>query len=237
MSHFERNDSGVEKSSLFFREAETLYGRFLTLHRNSRDSKWHFLSSLHPLYVLPEDIEFDIDRTRYTEGSDIGYYPGVWYEWYREGVISGSDDGEAYAIECYTSLLYDEIAILVIEVYPHKVWVILVACYLYHSSDCIYVPCDEVSIDASLSSDTSLDIECVPNFFATKIGTRKTLLHSKECITLRSDIGKSHTDSIVCDALSDSEWLIVEVILHDKVATFPGDDTRCAFDNSGEQEE
>lgn len=39
----------------------------------------------------------------------------------------------------------------------------------------------------------------------------------------------------MCDTLSDSEWLIVEVILHHEVATIAGDDTRCAFDNSGEQ--
>lgn len=106
---------------------------------------------------------------------------------------------------------------------------------LSNSSECIDMSCDEVSIDASLSSDAPLHIEHISNFFTTKIGTRKTLFHSEECITLWCDIRQSHTDSIMCYALSDGEWLIVEVILHHEVPTVAGYDTRCAFDNSGEQ--
>jgi len=92
-----------------------------------------------------------------------------------------------------------------------------------------------VSIDASLGSDATLDIEDITNFFTPKIGTNEALLHSEECITLRCDGCQSHTDSIMCDTLSDGEWLIMEVILYNKIPTLAGDNTRCAFDNSGKQ--
>lgn len=100
-------------------------------------------------------------------------------------VISGSDDREADAIECYTSLLDDEVTVLGIKVYSYKMRVIAIANYLCHCPDRIDMPCDEVSIDASLGSDTTLDIEGISDLFATKIGPRKALLHCKECITLR----------------------------------------------------
>lgn len=195
------------------------------------------LAYIHPLYILPEDIEFDIDRARYTECSDIGHAPSMRDEWYCEVVISGSDDCKADAIQGYTSLLDDEVPILAIEVDPHEVWVICITNNLRYDSNCIDMSCDEVSIDTGFSSDAPFNIERVSNFFRSEVRPRKTLFHSKKCITLGCDIRQSHTDSVVCDTLSDSEWLIVEVILHHEVTTFTGDDTRCAFDNSGEQEE
>jgi len=195
----------------------------------------YFLFSLHPLYILPEDIELDIDRTRYTESSDIGQAPCMWDERYCEEVISSSDDGETHAVQCHTSLLDDEVPILAIKIYPYKMRVITIANYLRYSSNCIHVPWDEVSVDTSLRSDASLDIEDITNFFVSKIGPRKALLHREESITLGCNIRKSHTDSIMSDTLSDGEWLIMEVILYDKIATLASDDTRCALDNSGEQ--
>ncbi len=150
-------------------------------------------------------------------------------------VISGRDDGEAHTIQCYTSLLDDEVPIFAIEAYPHEVRVIAIANYLCHYPNCIDMSCDEVSIDTSLGSDASLDIECVSNFFRSEVRPAKTLLHSKECIALRCDIGKSHADPVMCDALSDGEWLILKIILYGKIPSVVGDNTRCAFDNSGEQ--
>ena len=100
-------------------------------------------------------------------------------------VISGSDDREADAVECDTSLLDDEGAILAIKIYTNKIGTILIVCDICNCSNSVDMTRDEVSIDTSLSSDTSLDVEYIPNFFASKIGTRKTLLHREECITLR----------------------------------------------------
>ena len=105
---------------------------------------------------------------------------------------------------------------------------------LSNSSECIDMPRDEVSIDASLSSDTTFDVELVASFFVPKIGPRKTLDHRKERIRFRGDICQRHTDSIVCDTLSDREGLICESILYNKGPSIRRDDTRCGFDNSGE---
>ncbi len=159
----------------------------------------------------------------------------MWDEWYSQIVISGSDDSETYAIECDTSLFDDEIMVFAIKIYTDEVRIIIVANYISNSTNRIYMSRDEVSIDASLRTDTALYIEYIPNFFWSKISTRKTLLHRKECIILRCDGCQSHTDSIVRDTLSDGEWLIVEVIPHNKSSTLSGDDTRCTFDNSGKQ--
>jgi hypothetical protein len=42
------------------------------------------------------------------------------------------------------------------------------------------MPCDEVTIDASFSSDAAFDIELVSGFFGSKVGTRETLTHSEK---------------------------------------------------------
>lgn len=191
---------------------------------------------IHSLYVLAEDIEFDIDRAWYAESSDISHVPGMRYEWYSQGVISGRDYGEAYTVQCYTSLLDDEVPVLAIKTHSNKIWIILVVYDLSNSSHCIYMPCDEVSIDTGLSSDTPFHIEYISHFFRSEVRPRKTLFHSEECIILGCNISQSHADSIVSDTLSDSEWFIVEVILHNEVTTITSNNTRCAFDNSGEQE-
>jgi len=194
-----------------------------------------FLFLLHPLYILPEDIELDIDRATDSESSDIGHVPCMWDERYSQVVISCSHDREAHTIECDTSLLDDEIAILAIKIHTDEVRVITVANYLCNRSDCVDMSRDEVSIDASLCSDTALDVEYIPDFFTAEVRPSEALLHRKECIILRCDGYQSHTDSIMCDTLSDGEWFIVEVILHHEVAILARDDTRCVFDNSGEQ--
>ena len=94
-------------------------GEFQILYLNIR-------GLIHTLYIFTEYVKFNIDRTSDSESSDIGYIPSMWDEWYSEGVISGSDDSEADTIQCNTSLLDDEIAVLTIEVYPHEVRIILV---------------------------------------------------------------------------------------------------------------
>lgn len=161
----------------------------------------------------------------------------MWDEWYCEIIIPRSHDSETYAVECYASLLDDEVAILGVKIYSNKIRVILIMSNLRYGSNCIHVSCDEVPVDTSLSPDTSFDVEHVSDFFISKIGTRKTLLHREKRITLRCDIRQGHTDSIMRDTLTDGEWLIVEVVGYCEVTTSSSDDARCAFDNSGEQKE
>jgi hypothetical protein len=134
------------------------------------------------LDIFAEDIELHIDLTLDSERAKIGHSPSVWDDRYGEMIIICCDDREAHSIECYAAFFDDQMAILWIKVDSDEIRAITVLSDCTDRPNGIDMPCDEVSIDAGLGSDTALDIELISDLFTAKIGPRQTLLHSKKCI-------------------------------------------------------
>ncbi len=147
-----------------------------------REGIYRILSHTHPLDVLSEDIELDVDLATDSERSQIGHVPRVWDNRYCEVIIACGHDRETYSVQCDASFFDDEVAILRVKIYSYEIGAITVLSDCANRPNCIDMPCDEVSIDAGLGSDTTFDVELVASLFTPKIGPREALDHREECI-------------------------------------------------------
>ncbi len=152
----------------------------------------------------------------------------------REKGISGFDDGEAHAIERYTSLLDDQSMVFRIKINFYCMRSVIILDNTMYGSGRIDMSRDEVPIDSISVSYTSLDIENIPDFFLPEVGPREALTHRKKCIAFRIPLGNRHTDTIMSNTLPYSKWFL-KIIFYHKTPSTERNNTGCGFDNSGEQ--
>lgn len=107
--------------------------------------------------VFADDIEFEIDGVADVEVLECGVVEGVGNDGYREGVVFGSDDGEADAVDADRAFIDEEVfrgGFVAEGVVPGAVGVAAVDA----ASGIVHVALYEVAIEAGVGEHGAFEV-------------------------------------------------------------------------------